>query len=279
MGSKIEEGKTKLLIRLAEIVSLVLINLIWLVVILIWFLQYLDNEIGQAVRIYCFGYGVYSKGIVMFRTITMLSTPALLSLVLFSIFYKSPFFRKAFLLSNIFIFAIFSSANIIGRKINKPLELGYNLQISEIPDNLELFDENGEKFSFDGSKIYITTFFYSRCRASCPLQIELFSKLSKKFPNCTFLLISFDPRDKKERLYELKVKHQLKDNVKLLNSESKNFRRFLTSLRFLETNFESDVLQHPVIFLISNGRKVVKTTSEINEEKIENFLKEFAKLK
>ena len=282
MGGEIKEkkdkddqkDKVKIWIRFAEIVSLILVNFIWLVVILIWFFQYLDNEIGRAVRIYCFGYGVYSKGVVLFRTIIMLTTPALLSLVLFSIFYKSKFFRKAFLLSNVFIFTIFLASSIIGSKIiNKPLELGYNLQISEIPADLELFDENGELFSFDESRIYIITFFYSRCRASCPLQIELFNKLSRKFPNHIFLLISFDPRDKKERLYELKVKHQLKDNVKLLNSESKSFRRFLNSLRFLETNFESDVIQHPVIFLISKGKKVIRTTLEIDEKEIEDSLK------
>jgi hypothetical protein len=48
------------------------------------------------------------------------------------------------LLSNFFIFTIFLASSIIGSKIiNKPLELGYNLQISEIPADLELFDENG----------------------------------------------------------------------------------------------------------------------------------------
>jgi hypothetical protein len=56
MGGKIKEedkdnqkDKVKIWIRFAEIVSLILVNFIWLVVILIWFFQYLDNEIGRAV--------------------------------------------------------------------------------------------------------------------------------------------------------------------------------------------------------------------------------------
>lgn len=262
-------------ITLLEIASIVFINLTWLIVIGIWILQFFNNEIGNVIRTYCFGYGIYSRDVIMFRTLVMFLTPFILSLILFLIFYKRQLFKRLFFISYIVIFLTFLLANAISRSINKPIEISYNLKISEIPQNLELFDENGNLFFFETSKIYIITFFYSACQGSCPLQIELIRNISKNFPNYNFLLISFDPRDKKERLYELKIKYALSEHVKLLNSKSKAFREFLLELGFPE-NFESDIIKHPIIFLICKGNKIYKAIFEINEEKLRRLLYELS---
>jgi len=256
---------------LFEIISIFFINLVWLIVIGIWGLKFFNNEIGNVIRTYCFGYGVYSRDVIIFRTLVMFLTPFILSLILFLMFYKQQFFKRLFFISYIFIFLVFLLVNAIGKNINKPIEISYNLKISEIPQNLEFFDENGNPFFFETSKIYIITFFYSACQTSCPLQIEIVRNISKNFPNYNFLLISFDPRDKKERLYELKIKYALSEHVKLLNSKSKAFKEFLFELGFPE-NFESDIINHPIIFLICKGNKIYKAIFEINEDKLRRVL-------
>jgi hypothetical protein len=183
----------------------------------------------------------------MLRTLSMFLTPALLSLLLLFIFYKSKTFKRLFILSYFIISITFLLANVLSGKLNRPIQLSYNLKISEIPQ-LNLIDEEGNPFLFDSSKLYVITFFYSRCQASCPLQIELVKKFSKRFSNYNFILISFDPKDKKGDLYELKIKYTLGENVKLLKGEGEEFREFLFDLGF-PRDFEGDIINHPVIFL------------------------------
>lgn len=179
----------------------------------------------------------------------------------FSIFKKTKNYEKKFKkLSNI---------NLIKLKKNKKK----NIKINKI---------------LEKKKLNLVIFIYLKCKKICPSTIGKIIKINKKIDkNCEkykFIIISFDFKEKKRKIKEIKKKllEEKKNYYFYKISKKENYKinkKLKKTGLWIKNNRKNELIHNSSIYLINKNREIIKifdTSENIKEicyklKKIEKF--------